>query len=163
MDELKHLSSQSNVLRVSAALQRIAKSIEDQKKDPEKNEATIAELNFLKEQCQSESARLSRLSCQTLYSLILNGTFDTATVLTMFISMIPSAGNQMAIAEAILSILLLELNASLRRIKPNGAYKCPFGVKKLQHPLITVLQNRNANIVDFAHQLSAICDHPNEK
>lgn len=163
MDEFKHLPNQNNVLRVSAALEKIANNIADQKKDPAKKETTIPELSFLKEQCQSANARLSRLSCQTVYSLMLNGTLDSPTVLTMFISMLPSALHQMPIVEGILNILLLELNASVRRLKANGVYRCPFGVKKLQHPLIAVLQNRNVNVVDLAHQLSAICDHPSEK
>lgn len=91
MDELKHQVNQNNVLQISKALQKIAKTIEQQKKDSTKNESTIVELNFLKEQCLSKNVQLSVLSCQTLFALVENGVLESANVLTMFLTMLSSS------------------------------------------------------------------------
>lgn len=91
MEDLKHLTSQINVLQTSKALQRIAKVIEEQKKDPSKKEFAIEELNFLKEQCLSNNVQLSQLSTQTLYGLVESGILEPANVLTMYITMLSNA------------------------------------------------------------------------
>lgn len=91
MEDLKHLTSQINVLQTSKALQKIAKVIEEQKKDPSKKEFAIEELNFLKEQCLSNNVQLSQLSTQTLYGLVESGILEPANVLTMYITMLSNA------------------------------------------------------------------------
>lgn len=91
MDDLKNLSGQTNVLQLSKALQKIAKTIEQQKKDSTKKELTIEELNFLKEQCLSNNVQLSLLSSQTLYGLVESGVLEPANVLTIYITMLPNA------------------------------------------------------------------------
>lgn len=91
MDDLKQLVNENNVLRLSKALQKITKAIEQQKKDSTKKESAIEELNFLKEQCNSNNVHLSSLSCQTLYTLVENGVLQPANVLTMFMTMLSNA------------------------------------------------------------------------
>lgn len=91
MEDLKHLTSRINVLQTSKALQKIAKVIEEQKKDPSKKEFAIEELNFLKEQCLSNNVQLSQLSTQTLYGLVESGILEPANVLTMYITMLSNA------------------------------------------------------------------------
>lgn len=92
MDELKNLVNPKNVLQLSKSLQKIAKSIEDRKKEQGKLDSTSTELNFLKEQCLSKNIQLSLLSCQTLYGLIEKGVIEPASGLTTFITMLSSAG-----------------------------------------------------------------------
>lgn len=53
MDDLKQLANKNDVLQLSKSLQKIARAIEQQKKDKTKKETAIKELIFLKEQCQS--------------------------------------------------------------------------------------------------------------
>lgn len=91
MEDLKHLTNQINVLKISKALQKIAKVIEEQKKDASKKEFAIEELNFLKEQCLSNNVQLSQLSTQTLYGLVQKGILEPANVLTMYITMLSNA------------------------------------------------------------------------
>lgn len=91
MEDLKHSTNQNNVLQLSKALQKIGKLIEQQKKDPAKKESAIEELNFLKEQCMSDSIQLSLLSSQTLYGLVENGVLEATNVLIMFITMLSNA------------------------------------------------------------------------
>lgn len=91
MDEIKNLLNSKNVLQLSKSLQKIATSIENQKKEQSKLDSTSAELNFLKEQCLSKNIQLSVLSCQTLYGLIENGVIEPASGLTTFITMLSSA------------------------------------------------------------------------
>lgn len=91
MEDLKQLARHNSLLQLSKALQKIEKLIEQQKKDPTKKESTIAELNFLKEQCLSNNVQLSLLSCQTLYGLVENSVLEAANVLTMFITMLSNA------------------------------------------------------------------------
>lgn len=91
MEDSKHLVNQTDVLPLSKALQKIAKAIEQQKKDKTKKELAIEELNFLKEQCVSNNVQLSLLSCQTLYNLVESGILEPANVLTMFITLLSNA------------------------------------------------------------------------
>lgn len=91
MEDLKQLVNENNVLRLSKALQKIAKAIEQQKKDSTKKESAIEELNFLKEQCISNNIQLSSLSCQTLYSLVESGVLQPANVLTVFMTLLSNA------------------------------------------------------------------------
>lgn len=91
MEDLKQLVNQNNVLQLSKALQKVAKAIEQQKKESTKKESAIDELNFLKEQCLSNNVHLSLLSCQTLYNLVESGVLDPANALTMFITMLSNA------------------------------------------------------------------------
>lgn len=91
MDEIKQLSNSKNVLQISKTLQKIAKRLEQQKKDQGKIEPTFTELNLLKEQCLSKNIQLSLLSCQTLFGLIENDIIEPANGLTMFITMLSGA------------------------------------------------------------------------
>lgn len=91
MDEIKNLPNPNNVLQLSKSLQKIAKSIEERKKEQNKLDSTSAELNFLKQQCLSKNIQMSLLSCQTLYGLIENGVIEPANGLTTFITMLSSA------------------------------------------------------------------------
>lgn len=91
MDEIKNFVNLKNVLQISKSLQKIAKSIEDRKKEQQKLDSTSAELNFLKEQCLSKNIQLGLLACQTLYGLIENGVIEPAIGLTTFITMLSSA------------------------------------------------------------------------
>lgn len=91
MEDLKNITSQNNVLQLSKALQKIAKTIVQQKTDSTKADSSIAELNFLKQQCLSNNVQLSLLSSQTLYGLIETGTLKPADVLTMYITMLSNA------------------------------------------------------------------------
>lgn len=91
MEDLKHITNNSNVLQLSKVLQKIASAIEEQKKDKTKNESTIQELTFLKEQCQSNNIQLSLLAAQTLYGLVESGILDAANALTMYLTMLTNA------------------------------------------------------------------------
>lgn len=91
MEDLKHITNNSNVLQLSKVLQKIASAIEKQKKDKTKNESTIQELTFLKEQCQSNNIQLSLLAAQTLYGLVESGILDAANALTMYLTMLTNA------------------------------------------------------------------------
>lgn len=91
MEDLKHLTNKNDTLQLTKALQKIASTIEDQKKDKTKKESAIEELNYLKEQCQSNDIQLSLLSSQTLYGLVENEVLDAADVLTMFLAMLKNA------------------------------------------------------------------------
>lgn len=91
MEDLKNLSDHTNVLQISKALQKIAKVIEEEKKDTSKKEFAIEELIFLKELCLSNNVQLSHLSSQTLYGLVETGVLEPANVMTMFITMLSNA------------------------------------------------------------------------
>lgn len=91
MEDLKYITSENNVLQLSKALQKIAKTIAQQKKDATKHDSTIVELNFLKQQCLSNNVHLSLLSSQTLYGLVETGTLKPVDVLTMYIVMLSNA------------------------------------------------------------------------
>lgn len=90
MNELKHLTHPNSLLALTSAVQKISQSIKRQKAENVKENA-IKEIEFLKEHCLSNNARLSLLSCQTLYSLVEDGVLLPANVLTMFISQLSSA------------------------------------------------------------------------
>ncbi|XP_031635799.1 focadhesin [Contarinia nasturtii] len=166
MEDLKHSTNHNNVLQLSKALQKIAKAIEQQKKDPTKKESTIEELNFLKEQCISNNTQLSLLASQQLYGLVENGVLEPANVLTMFITMLSNANTPMKISvigEGIINVLLLDLQIATRHLKSTESYVCPFGMKSAQHPIITLLiQKKNIDVLDLASKLNGICTHSDE-
>lgn len=91
MDEIKNIVNPNNVLQISKSLQKIAKTIEDGKKEQNNLDSSSAELDFLKQQCLSKNIQLSLLSCQTFYGLIENGVIEPASGLTTFITMLSSA------------------------------------------------------------------------
>lgn len=63
------------------------------------------------------------------------------------------------VGEGIINILLLDLKVTTARMKSNNSYVCPFGMKTAQHPIITLIQKKNADILDVANKLDGICNH----
>lgn len=187
MDEIKNSVNLKNVLQLSKSLQKIAKSIEDRKKEQTKLDSTSAELNFLKEQCLSENIQLSLLSCQTLYGLIKTGCIEPSSGLMTFITMLSSARYNFdnsfylnslikfilfsstpeqltALAEGIVSILLLDLKVAVMQSNSKKTpYNCPFGLKGAQHPIILLLLKKNYNVLDLIGKINGIHNHSDEQ
>lgn len=67
------------------------------------------------------------------------------------------------IGEGIINILLLDLKIATSRLKSNESYVCPFGMKSAQHPIITLIQRKNIDILDLANKLNGICTHSDEQ
>lgn len=187
MDEIKSSLNPKNVLQLSKSLQKIAKSIEERKREQNKLDSTSAELNFLKEQCLSKNIQLSLLSCQTLYDLIEKGVIEPSSGLMTFITMLSSARYKFgyffylnlliksiqifstpeqltALAEGIISILLLDLKIAVMQLNSTKApYVCPFGLKGAQHPIILLLQKKNYNVLDLIGKINGIHNHSDEQ
>lgn len=188
MNEIKNLVNPNNVLQISKSLQKIAKAIEDRTKELNKLDSSSAELDFLKQQCLSKNIQLSLLSCQTLYGLIENGVIEPASGLTTFITMLSSARYNFcysffglnllinsveifstpeqltALAEGIISILLLDLKiAAIQSNAKKALYMCPFGLKSAQHPIISLLQKKNYNVLDLIGKINGIHNHSDEQ
>lgn len=69
----------------------------------------------------------------------------------------------MAIGEGIINILLLDLKiAAIKSKSKNVSYVCPFGLKTAQHPIITLLQKKNVNVIDLACRINGILKHSDE-
>lgn len=90
MDELQNLTNKNSILQITTALQKICKTIqcEKSKNTPDNN---IKEIDFLKEQFTSDNIQLCLLSYQTFVRLVEDGTLEAGYVLSMFMSMLPSA------------------------------------------------------------------------
>lgn len=164
LPSFKYLLTCQNAFRISGALQKFMTSIEMKwAKDAMKKEEAKKELGFLKSLCLSENVLLSELSCQALYELIPKRVLNVTEALAIFNGMLPSVKEPAPIAEGIIRILELALDWEVRDIKPRE-YKCPYDVKgATQHPIITLLKNKNINIVVLGNQLAGICNHSNEK
>lgn len=90
MEDLKYLTNKNSVYQITSAMQKIAKAIRTEKAQNIKD-TNIKEIDFLKEQCLNENVQLSLLSYQTFVRLVEDGTLDAPFVLSMFVSMLPSA------------------------------------------------------------------------
>lgn len=64
-----------------------------------------------------------------------------------------------SITEGIISLLLIDLRHRIEQSSAGAPYKCPFGLKPPQHPLIIVLQKKGANINDISIKIKSICSH----
>lgn len=162
MDEVKHLTNKNSVYQIAKALQKITQSIRAEKNVANTKESNIKEIDFLKEYClPNENVQLSLLAYQTFVRLVEDGTLDAAYVLSMFISMMPgaSAGQYLALSEGIISLLLIDLKRRTILRLPNSTYRCPFGLRPPQHPLIMLLQKNDVNMNDLAHKINGICNH----
>lgn len=67
------------------------------------------------------------------------------------------------IGEGIINILLLDLKVVTLRLKANKSYVCPFGMKTVQHPIITLMYKKNLDMLDLANKLYGICNHSDEQ
>jgi hypothetical protein len=48
------------------------------------------------------------------------------------------------------------------RLGPQRPYKCPFNLQSPQHPLVTVLKQKNDTWHDVINQIIYLCNHPDE-
>lgn len=90
MEELKLLTNKNSVVQITTALQKIGKVIRQQISNGIKA-TNIKEIDFLKEQCVDDNIQLSLLSYQTFVRLVEDGTLEAPYILSMLISMLPSA------------------------------------------------------------------------
>lgn len=67
------------------------------------------------------------------------------------------------IGEGIINILLLDLKIATLQLKSNASYKCPFGMKISQHPIITLMHNNKVDILELANKLNGILNHSDEQ
>lgn len=96
-------------------------------------------------------SKFSRLKSQVEHEFLIE--FDSFST-SMKIS---------AVGEGIINILLMDLKIACRQLKGNDTYACPFGMKNAQHPIITLIQKKNVDILDLANKLDGICTHFDEQ
>ncbi|XP_055379538.1 focadhesin [Condylostylus longicornis] len=164
MDDFKYITKTTSIVQISSILEKLYKKIHEEriKKTPELN---IKELDFLKAQCKNDNIRLSLMSCQCLVKLANTGLIDTNNVLNLFLTVLPNSSTtqQSAITESIVNILILNLKKKTEGLKADDKFECPFGIKTLQHPLITIAQTDGINMIDVANKISGICSHQDKK
>lgn len=69
-----------------------------------------------------------------------------------------------ALAEGIINILLLDLEiAAMQSNAKKAPYNCPFGLKSDQHPIISLLQKKNYNVLDLIGKMDGIHNHSDEQ
>lgn len=113
-------------------------------------------------QCQSDNVQLSQLSFHAYQQLVKEGTLDAATVMTVFVSMVPAArrAQLVALSEAVIALLLQDLK---QRSGGGGAdksvlpYVCPFGLQQPQHPLLAFVQHAECSFPDLVAKMVALC------
>lgn len=66
-----------------------------------------------------------------------------------------------SISEGIINLLLLDMKQRSTQAKTER-YQCPFGLRSPQHPMIMLLQKKNANTIDLANKMNGICNHRNK-
>lgn len=76
---------------------------------------------------------------------------------------IHSEAQTAAISEGIVRLLLIDLRNRVDQLTPGHSYKCPFGLKPPQHPLILVLQKRGVNVDDVVAKIDGIWRHDDKR
>lgn len=163
MEEIKFLSIKSSYILNSLSLEKLCRTIRSQKQTQNMPDKNIKEIDFLRDQCMSDSIEMCLLAHQSFVRMVEDGTLELAGVLAMFVSMLPGviSSNQFtAISEGIVSLLLIDLKRrTVLSAKSGDNYVCAFGLKPPQHPLIMLLQKKEIDMNDFVSRISGICNH----
>lgn len=164
MEEIRFLSIKSSYILNAVSLEKLCNIIRSQKQTQNIAEKNIKEIDFLRDQCMSDSIEMCLLAHQSFVRMVEDGTLELPGILTMFVSMLPGviSSNQFtAISEGIVSLLLIDLKrrSRLSSAKNGERYVCAFGLKPPQHPLIMLLQKKEINMNDFVSRISGICNH----
>ncbi|XP_043278207.1 focadhesin [Venturia canescens] len=152
MDVIEYKLASNNPTLISHAIWKLLDAVKEKVENGE-SESKITELKFLLSQCESNNGIISITACQALVTLAESRILPTATILSNLTVCLGKAKHCGMVASAICNLLTLDL----KTLEPEG--ECPFTLKTLQHPLITVLVQKKEAWKDLLMDVQAMLNH----
>ncbi|XP_015112236.1 focadhesin [Diachasma alloeum] len=140
MNEVDCKFTSNNPVLITHKVSKILESAEKKiRSEGDTDPLKLPELNSLFTQCNSDNAVVSSVTCQALVCLVETGLLEVPPILSKFIAILGETRNYLPITSAICDLLKLDL----KNRNASDEYTCPFSIKAPQHPLITVLMQKN--------------------
>ncbi|KAF2896131.1 hypothetical protein ILUMI_10044 [Ignelater luminosus] len=145
---------QGNPILTAQTISKLVGKIKDQQNN-------AAELKYLKEKCiLSEDVVVSLTASKALVALIESETVQISSTLAELVSSLSLARSFVGITSAIGDLLQMDLRYKLETTEK---YKCSFNLRAPQHPLISILSQKQEAWMDILNKINDFYQNENDK
>ncbi|XP_067002022.2 focadhesin [Anabrus simplex] len=156
MEEIEYKLKKKNAILIVNAVAKLVDIVRQKSEADSVKTLELPEFKLLKQKCEDPEPLVSITACQGIVSLVELGILPWGTALAGLIAAMTSTKNYSGIITAVGQILVIDLRGHLMT---GTAYKCRFSMRSPQHPLITILKQKQDCWLDIFNQIQFLCNH----